>query len=399
MTERPSRTPRRRGDGRTGGQAAAPADDGVAGRSSAARRPEGQPSAPTETARRPTIADIAKQAGLTKAAVSFALNGQPGVSEQTRSRVLDIARRVGWQPNSAARALSDGKAGAFGLVVDRPAAMLGVEPFFMQLISGIQAELSDNQMSLLFTITQDQASEIALYRSWWAQRKVDGVFVVDVRVADARIAALEELGMPAVVIGHPSVAGSLPAVWHDDALVARTVMEHLVALGHTLIGRVSGMPELRHTQIRTEAFGEAAGELGVTVVDAAGDYSGDSGALVTEELLRRDPRPTAVVYDNDLMAVSGLGAARRLGIDVPGDVSMVAWEDSPLCELVHPPLTALHRDVLTYGVHAARRLLAEERGQRAGNVKDAAHELVRRASSGPARRRSTSTTSPVPESR
>lgn len=340
-----------------------------------------------EAARRPTIADIARQAGVTKAAVSFALNGQPGVSERTRSRVLDIARRIGWQPNSAARALSDGRAGAFGLVVDRPAATLGVEPFFMQLISGIQAELSANHVSLLFTIAQDQAAEIELYRSWWAQRRVDGVFVVDLRSDDPRIAVLEELGMPAVVIGHPSVAGSLPAVWHDDELVTRTVMEHLVALGHRRIGRVSGVPELRHTQIRTAAFAEAAAELGVTVVAVAGDYTGDSGARATEELLRAEPRPTAIVYDNDLMAVSGLGAARRLGVDVPGEVSMVAWEDSPLCELVHPALTALHRDVLTYGMHAARRLLAAEGGNRAGNVKDASHELIRRASSAAAPKR------------
>jgi DNA-binding LacI/PurR family transcriptional regulator len=335
--------------------------------------------------KRPTIADIAKQAGVTKAAVSFALNGQPGVSDQTRTRVLDIARRIGWQPNSAARALSDGRAGAFGLVVDRPAATLGVEPFFMQLISGIQAELSANHVSLLFTIAVDQTAEIELYRSWWAQRRVDGVFLVDLRADDHRIAVLEELGMPAVVIGHPSVAGSLPAVWHDDVLVTRTVTEHLVALGHRVIGRVTGVPELRHTQIRTDGFAAAATDLGVTIVNVAGDYTGDSGARATEELLlRTEPRPTAIIFDNDLMAVSGLGIARRLGVDVPGDVSMVAWEDSPLCELVHPALTALHRDVVTYGTNAARRLLAAQRGEREGDVKDASHQLVRRESTGPA---------------
>jgi DNA-binding LacI/PurR family transcriptional regulator len=334
-------------------------------------------------ARRPTIADIAREAGLTKAAVSFALNGQPGVSEQTRMRVLEIARRIGWQPNSAARALSDGRAGAFGLVVDRPAAMLGVEPFFMQLISGIQAELSGQHVALLFTIAEDLDAEIELYRTWWGQCRVDGVFVVDLRVDDPRVPVLEEIGMPAVVIGHPSVSGSLPAVWHDDVVVTRTVMEHLVALGHRHIGRVSGMPELRHTQIRTEAFEAAAVDLGVTVVHLAGDYTGESGARATEALLGARPRPTAIVYDNDLMAVSAIGVARRLGIDVPGEVSMVAWEDSPLCQLVHPALTALHRDVLGYGARAAARLVAAARGAGVGDVKDAAHQLVRRESTGP----------------
>jgi DNA-binding LacI/PurR family transcriptional regulator len=234
---------------------------GSATRPEALRRIEDGGPTPVSSAKRPTIADIARQAGVTKAAVSFAPNGQPGVSDQTRTRVLDIARKIGWQPNSAARALSDGRAGAFGLVVDRPAATLGVEPFFMQLISGIQAELSANHIPLLFTIARDQDAEIELYRSWWAQRRVDGVFVVDLRVTDRRIAVLEELGMPAVVIGHPAGAGSLPAM--------------------------------------------------------------------------------------------------------------------------HPALTALHRDVTGYGAHAARRLLAAARGERSGDVKDAAHELIRRESNGP----------------
>lgn len=332
-------------------------------------------------AKRPTIADIARLAGLTKAAVSFALNGQPGVSERTRTRVLEIARQIGWQPNSAARALSDGRAGAFGLVVDRPAAMLGVEPYFMQLISGIQTELSRQHVALLFTIAEDLDAEIALYRRWWGQCRVDGVFVVDLRADDPRVAVLEELGMPAVVIGHPSVSGSLPAVWHDDVVVVATVLEYLAGLGHRRIARVSGVPELRHTRIRTEAFDEIAGGLGVTVRHVVGDYTGESGARATEALLRGDSRPTAIVYDNDLMAVSGVATARRLGVDVPGEVSIVAWEDSPLCELVHPGLTAVHWDVPAYGMRAAARLLAA--GHEGGDVKDTAHELVGRASTGP----------------
>ncbi len=89
--------------------------------------------------KRPTITDIAQRAGVTKAAVSFALNGQPGVSAATRERILAIAQEIGFQPNSAARALTVGKSGVFGLVIDRPARTMGIEPFFMQLVSGIQA--------------------------------------------------------------------------------------------------------------------------------------------------------------------------------------------------------------------------------------------------------------------
>src|SRR5215470_15474925 len=138
--------------------------------------------------KRPTIADIAARAGVTKAAVSFALNGQPGVSAATRQRIL------------------------------------GIEPFFMQLLSGIQADLSQHHVTLQFSTAEDSGDEIALYRQWWAQRRVDGVFLVDLQRDDPRIGVLEELRMPAVVIGSPLGSGSLPAVWQDEREVVESII-------------------------------------------------------------------------------------------------------------------------------------------------------------------------------
>ncbi len=306
--------------------------------------------------KRPTMVDIARRAGVTKSAVSFALNGRPGVSEATRARVLAIADELGWQPNSAARALSDGKAGAFGLVVDRPARSLGIEPFFMQLLSGIQSELSEDGTSLLFTVAAGVEAETAAYRTWWAQRKVDGVFLVDMRVDDPRVRALEELRLPAVVIGSPGAAGSLPTVWSDDAAGVRTAVTHLADLGHRSIAHVTGPADLRHSVTRAEAFTAATAERGVTGRNVEADYSGEQGFAVTRALLEGDERPTAILYDNDVMAVSGLSAAQSLGVRVPDELSLVAWDDSPLCELVHPGLTALRRDIAAYGALAARHL-------------------------------------------
>ncbi|PJE95286.1 LacI family transcriptional regulator [Streptomyces carminius] len=313
--------------------------------------------------KRPTMVDIARRAGVTKSAVSFALNGRPGVSEATRARVLAIANELGWQPNSAARALSDGRAGAFGLVVDRPARSLGIEPFFMQLVSGIQDELSGDGTSLLFTVAPDADAETATYRAWWAQRKVDGVFLVDLRVDDPRVGALEELRLPAVVIGAPVDCGGLPAVWSDDAVAVRTAVDHLADLGHRSIAHVTGPAALRHTLIRTEAFDAATAERGVTALSEEADYSGERGFAATRALLAGAERPTAILYDNDVMAVSGLSAAQSLGLRVPGDVSLVAWDDSPLCELVHPGLTALRRDIAAYGALAARQLYEAAAGR------------------------------------
>nr|WP_155073042.1 LacI family DNA-binding transcriptional regulator [Streptomyces taklimakanensis] len=302
------------------------------------------------------MVDIARRAGVTKSAVSFALNGRPGVSEATRARVLAIAEELGWQPNSAARALSDGRAGAFGLVADRPARSLGIEPFFMQLVSGIQGELSGDGTSLLFTVASDAEAELATYRTWWAQRKVDGVFLTDMRLDDPRVSAVEELRLPAVVIGAPVGCGGLSAVWSDDAAAVRTAVTHLADLGHRSIAHVTGPATLRHTRIRAEAFTAATAERGVGGRNVEADYSGEQGAAVTRALLEGDERPTAIVYDNDVMAVSGLSAAQSMGVRVPGELSLIAWDDSPLCELVHPALTALRRDIAAYGALAARQL-------------------------------------------
>jgi DNA-binding LacI/PurR family transcriptional regulator len=333
--------------------------------------------------RRPTLADIACRAGVTKAAVSFALNGRPGVSEQTRARILAIARDLGFQPNSAARALSDGRAGAFGFVFDLPARTPGTGSYSMQLLSGIQAELSRDHIALLSTTAAGQAAEISLYRSWWAQRRVDGVFLADLQVGDPRVTTLQELRMPAVVFGTPQGAGSLPAVWPDDVAATRTVVEYLAGLGHRRLARVSGIPGCWRTKLRADALQEVAGGAGLEAVSVVCGGTGEHGAKATRELLRSARPPTAILYDSDLMAVSGLTAAQQLGVPVPGELSIVAWDDSALCEVVHPSLTALRRDIAAGAAEGARRLVSLAAGSAVGNFQEPPPVLIRRGSTGP----------------
>ena len=137
------------------------------------------------------------------------------------------------------------------------------------------------------------------------------MFGVDLSIHDRRVAVLEELGMPAVVIGTLAGAGSLPAVWQDDAAATRAVVGYLARAGHRRIARVSGIPRLWHTKIRTDAFCAAAAERGLDALLMEGDYTGENGAAATLRLLGSSHPPTAIVYDNDLMAVSGLGVAQR----------------------------------------------------------------------------------------
>jgi DNA-binding LacI/PurR family transcriptional regulator len=332
--------------------------------------------------RRPTIADIARRAGVTKAAVSFALNGQPGVSAATRARILAIAEEIGFQPSSAARALTAGRAGAFGLVIDRPARTLGIEPFFMQLISGIQAELTRHHVTLLFTMATDTGDEIEMYRRWWAQHRVDGVFVVDLQMDDRRIAELERLHMPAVVVGTPRGSGSLPAVWQDDRVAMKTVVSHLAGLGHEQIARVGGFGRYWHSALRTEAFADIAAAAGLRAESVQADYSATGGAEATRTLLESEHPPTAIVYDSDVMAVAGLGMAQRMGVSVPSGLSVVSWDDSVLCELVHPAVTALRRDITAAGAVAARLLLDVADGGHPADFAEPAPALQVRDSSG-----------------
>ncbi|MGH3377222.1 MAG: LacI family DNA-binding transcriptional regulator [Actinoallomurus sp.] len=334
--------------------------------------------------KRPTIADIARRAGVTKSTVSFALNDRPGVSDATRARILDIAREMGWQPSRTARALSGGHAGVLGLVVDRPARTLGIEPFFMQLISGIEGELSSRDIALLLQVTEDSDAQQATYRRWWAERRVDGVFVVDLRVDDERTKVLAELGMPAIVVGGPQGLDGLPGLWNDERTAVRAVMEYLVALGHRRIARVAGLPGLWHTVVREEAFAEAARELGVTPSAGTTDYTGDAGARTTRQLLASSAPPTAIIYDNDVMAVAGLSVATEMNIRVPDRLSIVAWDDSVLCRLVHPPLSAVGLDIPAYGAEVARRLVDLAAGRPVESMCHATPVLTPRGSTGPA---------------
>ncbi|MDG4759670.1 LacI family DNA-binding transcriptional regulator [Micromonospora sp. WMMD710] len=338
--------------------------------------------------KRPTIADVARRAGVSKGAVSYALNGQPGVSEATRQRILAIATEIGFSPSSAARALSGATAEAVGLALCRPARILGIEPFFMELISGVEAELSARSYALTLQVVADPDAEIAVYRRWWGERRVDGVLVCDLRTDDRRIPALEQLPLPAVVIGGPGGTGELASVWSDDAAALTEAVEYLVALGHRRIARVGGLPDLRHTESRTEAFAALCRQLGlVDAVTVSSDYTGEEGGRATRRLLSSAQRPTAVIYDNDVMAIAGLSVAQEMGLTVPGDLSIVAWDDSPLCRLVHPPLTALGRDIPAYGAHAARQLLAVIAGQPASRVQDETPHLTPRGSTAPPRER------------
>ncbi len=309
--------------------------------------------------KRPTIADIADRAGVSRSAVSFALNGQPGVSEDTRLRVLAVAEELGWHPHSAARALRGGRAGAIGLALQRPARLLGAEPFTMELISGLESELSARSCGLNLQVVTDTEDEIATYRRWWAEHRVDGVILLNLVTDDPRVPVLEDLRLPSVVIGGPTGTGSLPSIWSQEAAGMTEVAEYLAALGHRRIAHVAGDPGMQHLVQRNEALQEVCRRRGLPEpVTARADFSDEDSAQATRRLLSSPDRPTAIIYHTDLTAVTGLEVAQEMGIAVPDELSLVAFNDSRLCRLVNPKLTALAHDIPGRGAQAARMLFA-----------------------------------------
>jgi DNA-binding LacI/PurR family transcriptional regulator len=348
-------------------------------------RGDGMPQR-TGRPKRVTISDIARRAGVSKGAVSYALNNRPGVSEETRTRILGIAKELGWYPNHAARSLSAARANACGLVLARPAKMLA-EPFYTEFIAGVESELSARSIALTIQLARNVSDEIAVYRRWWGERRVDGILLVDLRVDDPRVEEIARLGLPAVVVGGPVPGRSLPAVWHDEGSVLEDAVRYLAALGHTRIARVAGVSDFVHTVERTDAFRTITRELQLEGEIVASDYTPESGARATRRLLsRRDP-PSAIIYDSDLLAVTGLGVVQQMGFSVPEDVSIIGWDDSLISRVVHPPLTTITRDIEQYGSLAAGTLLSLIDGETPGDVEDERGELTPRGTTGRARPR------------
>ena len=332
---------------------------------------------------RVTIEDIAARAGVSIGAVSFALNGRKGVSEKTRARILRVADELGWAPAGAARSLAESKTNTFGLVLARDPRSLGVESFYMQFFAGIETELAVRGYGLLLQVVPDLDRELETLRLWRNGRRVDGVMLVDVRLDDPRVAYLaEHPGLPTVVVGDPRFAGAHTSVWTDDATGAREAVRYLASLGHRRIARVAGMADLAHTRIRDEAFIEEMSAIGGHGAVLRTDYSPEQGVELTRSALESDDAPTAFIYDNDIMAVAALGAVAQLGLRVPDDVSIIAWDDSVLCRHTVPTLTALSHDVVAFGAHVARRLFDVVEGVEPAAYLDSTPELRVRGSTG-----------------
>jgi DNA-binding LacI/PurR family transcriptional regulator len=315
---------------------------------------------PTGTIRpvdkRPTIADIARAAQVSIAVVSYTLNGRSGVSAQTRERVLRVAAEQGWRPSVAARSLRSGPQ-SIGLVLPVGGGSLAGEDRLLQFVTGLQATLSRRRIRALLHVANDHDSAVEVCAEWWAERQVFAVVIPDVQLRDSRIERLTGLGVPVVGLDGPQTPGTA-MVSADEAAAHRGLAEYLLSLGHRRLARVTGWPEFAATRARNEAFTAAATRGGATLRSHAVAPTVEAGAAETMRLLQSADRPSAIVYDDDAMAIAALDVARRLDVDVPWELSIVTGADSSRCRLSTPSLTALASRPQDYG-HAAAELLLE----------------------------------------
>jgi LacI family transcriptional regulator len=299
---------------------------------------------------RPTIKDVAERAGVSIATVSRALNDKGDVSMQTRQRIREVARSVGYTPDPAARSLVTHKTGLVGVVVGDNAGHRDLSLlFFGKVLAAISRRLAQSSFDPLLLQPRDAGPE----------HRFDAAVLIGVDDDDPLVADLASRGVPLVGVD-VRCAGPAAYVGSDHAEGVRLALAHLHALGHRRIAHVAGAANTVAGSERLEAFRREAPALGLEVPEELlrqGDFSSASGYRETCALLALARRPTAIVAASDLMALAALQAIRDAGLQPGRDVAVVGFDDLEAAALAHPPLTTIRQDRQELGTLAALRAI------------------------------------------
>ena len=310
---------------------------------------------------RPTIADIARAAGVSNTAVSFALNGRPGVAEPTRDKIMAIAHDMGWSPNRAARALSTSRVDALGLIITAPYAELARDAFFLQLIAGVERMLAESPVVLVLKIVESFEDELTAIRQWHGESRVDGLILVNPRPEDPRPELTNRLEIPTVFIGKPGTNEPFSSVFIDDALVMDTLIEDLAARGTRRVAYLHSHAHYSHGEARLAALRRH--REGLTAIDHGipSNSITEAHAAIRDFVSMLDLTPaTTFVCESEDLTLATLRALQDLEINVPADAGVVSWESSPGLTLRSPAVSTLERSPADMG-EAAVELLRDMR--------------------------------------
>jgi len=300
---------------------------------------------------RPTIRDVAERAGVSIATVSRALNDRGDVSAQTRERVREVARSVGYSADPAARSLVTQKTRRIAVVVGDNAGHRDLSlVFFGKVLAAISRRLAQSSYDPLLL----HPSDIGL------DHRFDAAVLIGVDDDDALVAELSSRQVPLVGVDVRCSSGRAAYVGSDHADGIRLALAHLHALGHRRIAHVAGAANTLAGSERLQAFRSECEALGLELPDdlvRLGDFSSASGYRETCVLLALPERPTAVVAASDLMALAALQAIRDAGLQPGEDVAVVGFDDLEAAALAHPPLTTIRQDRQELGTLAATRAI------------------------------------------
>ena len=310
---------------------------------------------------KPTMAEVAALAGVSKPTVSKVMNGQPGIAAATRERVERVIAEQGYVRNGVARALSAGRAGSMNLVVKDIES-----PYFVEIIRGVEETLEGAGLSMVLTATHDEARR---HRRWMArviEHGTDGVILVmpDEHVADLEV--LHHHGIPfAVVDDRGESPPGAPCVGATNFAGGYAATEHLISLGHRRIAAIGG-PPLKATTARLAGYRTALQEAGLpsdSRLIQPGDFLAEGGQSATHALLRLPEPPSAIFAGSDLQAIGVYKALYERGLRVPDDMSVVGFDDVPLAGLLAPALTTIRQPLREMGALATRILLRTVAGE------------------------------------
>ncbi|TDE36160.1 LacI family transcriptional regulator [Nonomuraea mesophila] len=331
------------------------------------------------------MADVAKLAGVSGQTVSRVVNGNDRVTAATRLKVETAMKQLGYRANIAARALATGRFGTIGVVTFNLSAVLNVR-IVEAVATGAQA--CGYSVSIAVVDAPTEKDVRAAVRGL-TDRAVDGVIVIEARVLDTPHLQLSD-EVP-LVIADSKAAHRHPTFGMDEAAGARAAVDHLLELGHATVHHVAGPAGSNPAQRRRAAWQRLLKRAGRPVPPpVVGDWSPSSGYDAALRLLA-DDSVTAVFAANDQMAVGVLRAAAELGREVPGDLSVVGFDDLDFAPFLTPPLTTVRQDLAAVGRRCLDHLIAQIEtpagpGAASGVSRFVRPELVVRASTAPPRR-------------
>jgi LacI family transcriptional regulator len=306
------------------------------------------------------LKDIANEVGVSVTTVSRALAGYSDVAPATRDRIKDTAAELGYFPNITAQRLRKQRTDTLGFIMPTFGPRFS-DPFFSEFIAGIGTEAAEHEYDLLVsTHAPESEGEQNAYKRAARGGWVDGLIVVRTREDDSRLELLCEKKFPFVAFGRSDFDLEFPYVDEDSEAGMRLLVQHFVDLGHEWIGFITPPPGLMFGRYRLRGYYQTMADNGLPVLPEwviEGDMTQHGGAHVAEQLLVLDPRPTAIICGNDLMAIGASNRLEQSGLQVGKDIAIGGFDDIPLAAYVNPPLTTLHQPIYEIGRKTCKMLI------------------------------------------